>query len=305
MMQQLLWALTGLRRSASCGLVMLLMSMMLVAPSVAQTVNDLQDLDRRTIELIRAGKKAEASFVAQQAVDLAVQQLGATHPIVAQRLDNLALTLRMQRKFSEAEPLLQRSLSMREQIFGNDDPDICQGLTNLAVLYEAQGRLGDVEPLLARSLSIRERALGSQHPVVGQSLHELAKLYKQQGRADEAKALFDRAVAILGPGHPAAIMVLINDAEYEKAARLLGVTNVREGDRAAAESAVRRTFWGQVDNLRWTSVRVDRDNDPRLMVIQGEATHRNEIWQLFEVDMVPDGSAWKMRAVRALPLAWK
>jgi hypothetical protein len=36
-----------------------------------------------------------------------------------------------------------------------------------------------------------------------------------------------------------------------------------------------------------------------------EATHRNEIWQLFEVDMVPDGSAWKMRAVRALPLAWK
>jgi hypothetical protein len=132
----------------------------------------------------------------------------------------------------------------------------------------------------------------------------LAKLYKQQGRIDEARSFNERAAAIFGPAHPAAIMMLIQDGEYEKAARLHGLTNVPEGDRVAAEKAMGRTFLGQVDNLLWTAFRMDRDADPQLIVLQGQATHRNNIWQLFEVDMIPDAGRWKMRGFRVLPLAW-
>src|SRR5262245_19503520 len=291
-------------RWLTSGLCTFVGSFLFAVTVLAQGGSDLLDLDRRVVELIRTGKKAEASLVAQQAVELAEQQLGSVHPGVAQRLDNLAVTYRIQGKFAEAEPPLRRALEMREQIFGKDDPDICQSLLNLAVLYEAQSRLSDVESLLMRSINIREHAFGAQHPAVGQTLHDLAKLYKQQGRVDEARSSNERAIAIFGPAHPAAIMMLIQDGEYEKAAQLHGLTNLPAGDRAAAEKAMGRTFFGQVDNLRWTAFRMDRDNDPQLIVLQGEATHRNDIWQLFEVDMVPADGGWKMRGLRVLPLAW-
>lgn len=285
------------------GLCTLVLSAVLAVPVFAQVGNERQDLDHRVVELIRTGKKAEAAVVAQQAVEQAEKQLGSEHPDLAQRLDNLAFTFRIQEKFAEAELPVRRALEMREHIFGKDDPDICQSLTNLAVLFEAQNRLSEVEPILLRGLNIRERAFGAQHPAVGQSLHDLAKLYKQQARMDEARSFNERATAIFGPAHPAAIMLLLQEGEYEKAARLHDL-RVPAGDRAAAEKAMGRTFLGQVDNLRWTAFRMDRADDPQLVVLQGEATHRNDIWQLFEVDMVPSTDGWKMRGFRVLPLTW-
>jgi hypothetical protein len=138
----------------------------------------------------------------------------------------------------EAEVHFQRSLTMREELFGKDDPVICYSLTNFAVLYEAQGRMDAIDAPLTRCLGIHESAFGPGHPVVAHTLHHIGKIYREQGRKKEAQALGERAVAILGHAHPAALMVLIEEGKYEQAALVLGINNIPEGDRAAAEAAV-------------------------------------------------------------------
>ena len=89
-----------------------------------------------------------------------------------------------------------------------------------------------------------------------------------------------------------------------KAKPALGIGNIAPGDRAAAESAVRPTFFGKVDRVRWTNFIMDSAQDPQVVSIAGEATHHNEIWQSFQVELAREGSTWKMRKVRAMPPAW-
>jgi hypothetical protein len=99
-------------------------------------------------------------------------------------------------------------------------------------------------------------------------------------------------------------MVLIEEGKYEQAALVLGIGNIPPGDRAAAEAAVRPTFFGKVDHVRWTNFIMDSAQDPQVISIAGEATHHNRIWQSFQVELAREDSTWKIRKVRAMPLAW-
>jgi hypothetical protein len=49
---------------------------------------------------------------------------------------------------------------------------------------------------------------------------------------------------------------------------------------------------------------VDREDEPRMLSISGEATHRNKIWQSFQVELAREDGMWKMTKVHATPLAW-
>ena len=159
---------------------------------------EIQALDRRTVELLKnLSKHGEAQSLAQQALDIAERSSGRDSAVVAQRLDNLAFTIRIQHRYDEAEPLVVRALSIREKLFGSESPDLCQSLINVAVLHEIKRELAAAQRSLSRCLSLRERAFGADHPTVGHTLHMLAKLYQQVGRTEEAEELRHRAVEIL------------------------------------------------------------------------------------------------------------
>jgi tetratricopeptide (TPR) repeat protein len=151
---------------------------------------------------------------------------------------------------------------------------------------------------------MREKTLGPDHPDVGQSLHELARLYRKLGRHAEAERAYNRAVAVLGPNHPEAILAAINATDYEKAARALNLGNPA-ADRDALAAAVRRTFLGQVTDLRWAGYRSSIGPAAGTIVIEGEATHGNALWQPFAAHMAREGDAWKLRSISLLGLAWK
>jgi tetratricopeptide (TPR) repeat protein len=174
-------------------------------------------------------------------------------------------------------------------------------LEGLAVLYQSQGRYTDAEPYLERSLDIHEKALGPHHPEVGQSLHELARFYRRQGRAREAKSSYDRAVAIFGTNHPEAIMTAINAGKYDEAARAIGRKDLAGADRETLARVVRGTFFGQVTDLRWTK----SSSGEKVMMIEGEATHGNQLWQPFAVFMVREDAEWTLRSINVSGLAWK
>ena len=244
----------------------------------------IQALDRRTVGLLKnLSKHGEAQSLAQKALDIAERSSGRDNAVVAQRLDNLAFTIRIQHRYDEAEPLVIRALSIREKLFGSESPDLCQSLTNVAVLHEIKRELAAAQRSLSRCLSLRERAFGADHPTVGHTLHMLAKLYQQVGRTEEAEELRNRAVEILGPEHPAMLI-----AAYE--------SGERERDR---------TFFGQISDYRWTGLRIDLEGAPQRMTFLGEATFNNGLWTAFEVGLVLEDGTWKVSGILSLPVYWK
>ena len=246
--------------------------------------DEIRALDRRSVELLgHLNKHGEAQSLAQKALDIAERASGSASALVAQRLDNLGFTIRIQYRYGEAEALLVRALSIREKLFGADSPDLCQSLTNVGVIQELKRELAAAQHSLSRCLSLRERAFGVDHPTVGHTLHMLAMLYRQAGRSAEAEELSGRAMEILGPEHPALVL-----AEYES------------GKRARDH-----TFFGQFSDYRWTGLRVDAGDDPQRMTLLGEATFNNGLWNLFEVAFARKDGVWKVTGFLPLRIYWK
>jgi tetratricopeptide (TPR) repeat protein len=246
---------------------------------------EIQEIDHRIIALLRNNlkKHGEAQSLAQQALDIAERASGGDSAVLAQRLDNLAFTIRIQHRYDEAKPLHDRALSIRERLFGSDSPDLCQSLTNIAVLHELKGDLTAAQTSLSRCLSLQERAFGADHPAVGHTLHMLAKLCRAAGRSTKADEFGYRAVQILGAEHPAVVI-----AEYQN--------GKRERDS---------TFLGQLTDYRWTGLRVGLGRAAQQMTLLGEATFNNGLWNLFEVELVHGPGTWRVNRLHSVPIHWK
>jgi len=193
----------------------------LAAAARSEPVDELETLIQQVERLYQAGKYAEATDVAQRALQLTEHQLGPEHPNVATRLNNLAVLYSAQGRIADVEPLYRRALAVEEKALGSDHPNVGTDLNNLAVLYLDQGRYAQAEPLFKRALAIAEKALGPDHPDVGNRLNNLAELYRTQGRYAEAEPLYKRALAIgektLGPDHPSVGSRLNNLAQLYRA----------------------------------------------------------------------------------------
>jgi CHAT domain-containing protein/Tfp pilus assembly protein PilF len=185
--------------------VVALVVVALCASAQAQS-DEATELNKRAIELYRAGKTGEAIPLARRALEMYEAALPAGHPYIATGLNNLAFLYREQGRLTEAEPLYKRALEMREAALPVGHPDIARSINNLASLYQAQGRLTEAEPLYKRALEMREAALPAGHPDIALNLNNLANLYQTQGRLSDAEPLYKRALemreAALPDGHP-------------------------------------------------------------------------------------------------------
>jgi CHAT domain-containing protein/tetratricopeptide (TPR) repeat protein len=177
----------------------------------------LDELERQTVQLLAAGKLAEAMPIAQAAVDLAQKVLGPNHPLTASALNNLADLYRQEGLYAKAQPLFERALSIDEKTLGPNHPVTATMLNNLAVLYGMQGQYTKAEPLYQRALAIDEKTFGEQHLNTASDLDNLGLLYKSQGQYAKAEPLLQRALAIRekvrGLNHPDTAMSLNNLAE--------------------------------------------------------------------------------------------
>jgi tetratricopeptide (TPR) repeat protein len=259
------------------------------------------------------GKYVLAGAMYRTSLAISEEALGPDHLDVATSRETLANIYRIEHRYSDAEQLLSVALATREKVSGSENLGVCLSLYQLAALHETQNDYVGAEPYRRRCLDIREKALGADHVIVGQSLHELARLYRKLGR-DDAGPLYSRATAILGPNHPEAILAAIGAGEYENAAHALGVGGSGAGISDAAVQQIRRTFFGQVTDLRWTGYsytdqmgtgsNVGSRVTTQLQLI-GEAVHGNGLWQPFLAIMLPEGGEWKVRSINLLGLAWK
>lgn len=170
----------------------------------------------------------------ETAVALGERASGPESLVVADSLDELALTLLEQGRASQAIALAQRAHAIVGKLLGTDHPHIAFSLDKLGAAHAALGDDTAAERELRRALALRVWALGPDSPVLASSLSELADLLRRRRRVAEALVLFRRAVALtekdLGPDHPDLIDMRVG----------LGLTLGQLGHHAEAEEQLHR-----------------------------------------------------------------
>ena len=146
------------------------------------------------IVLFYQTRLAEAEPYFQRVLAIRQNILPASHPDIAESLNDLALLYYRPGRFADAEALHQRALTIRQQAFPEGHPSVAESLNNLAELYNAQGRFAEAEPLHQHALTMRRQLFPEGHSEVANSLHNLAGLYYKQKRFAEAEAIYQEAI---------------------------------------------------------------------------------------------------------------
>lgn len=140
--------------------------------------------------LYATNRLAEAEQLMRRSLAIDEVAYGKDHPLVAIRLNNLAVFLQAMNRLTEAEALMRRALTIDEAHCGKDHPLVANCLNNLARLLQDTGRLSEAEPLACRVVEILvnfTRATGHPHPHLNVSLNNYGGLLMRMGDS-EAKA---------------------------------------------------------------------------------------------------------------------
>jgi tetratricopeptide (TPR) repeat protein len=174
----------------------------------------LNQLNLEVVQLAGQGNLEQAIIVAQQAVNIGINQQLTEHPAYCDSLNNLAELHRIQGRYSEAKPLYLQTLDIRKKLFGSEHPDIAQSLNNLAALYHAQGNYPAAEELFLEALELWKVCLGEEHFEIATTLNNLAEIYREQGRYLKAEQVHLEALAmrrcLFGDEHPDLAQSLTN-----------------------------------------------------------------------------------------------
>jgi tetratricopeptide (TPR) repeat protein len=214
--------------------LLVMLSLVLCGAACYAQIDERDALNRRILELQKAGKYEAAIELASDRADTIEARYGEQHPEYAAALRDLAGLYVQARRLPRAERLFRRALAIDEASLGPDHPTVATDLNELGVLLTDANRFADAEPLLRRALEIDERNLGADHRNVAADLFNVGLLLRRADRPADAEPFLRQALAIeeknYGPTHPRVAVVLTDLA-------LL----LRASDRAAeAEQLERR-----------------------------------------------------------------
>jgi serine/threonine protein kinase/tetratricopeptide (TPR) repeat protein len=196
---------------------------------------------------------AAAEALYRQALALTRAQLGNRHPLVADRLGDLADALGQLGRGYEAEPLYREALAIFEEWYGPEHPRTLSALSSVAALLAYMKRFDEAEPLLRKTLAVQERLHGEMHERVGETVYALAALTNFQKRYAESIQLCRRAQRIFGKvvGEKHRLTGMSHNCE---AKALLNSGQSAAGEEAArrAEAILLETLPARSSNVVWS-----------------------------------------------------
>ena len=205
----------------------------------------------------RLNRPEEAESYFRRTAEIAEENLGPDHPMVALRLNNLAVLYSDQARFPEAEKLYRRALEIEEKAFGPDHVSVAVGLTNLASLHHRQGRLDDAVAEAGRAATILQgQCAGGE---VSDFCHNALRIHRQlQERLASSGAETTPAPAVAAPPRaPAPVpAVETGDASPERVYRAQVAARKARGE-AEQELEKLRVAHPLIAGLRHRIVRVD------------------------------------------------
>lgn len=156
----------------------------------------------------------EAEPLLQRAFAICEGELGASDPLTAHSLTNLASLYQFQGKYDLAESVFQRALTLFETELEADDPLIIDTLDNFAALYRIQEKYTLALPLLWKVYFLSLQAFGPSHMSVARCLSGLSGLHLGLEELDEAEAFSLQALflseQLVGPEAPYVAVCLSN-----------------------------------------------------------------------------------------------
>ncbi len=175
-------------------------------PRVAQTLNDLGVLRRRSGDLAGSVKLLEEALAMRRRL------LGEPHKDVAVTISELGRTFDDLGQPERAESLTRAALAMRKTIFGTEHRETATTMSDLGQVLRKRGDDAGGEALLRESLAISQRMLGDRHANVSIATANVGLAVADRGDFVEAERLFRESLAsrkrALGPTHPQVASVL-------------------------------------------------------------------------------------------------
>lgn len=128
--------------------------------------SEWKELNQKIAAFHAEGNHAEATRVAEKALEIAEKTYGSDHLNVAKSMNNLANLYLLEGKSrgEQAAGLYRKAIAIEEKVLGKDHPDLADTLFNFAMLHLFLEHTDRAFPLLERSLAIKEKKLGRQHP---------------------------------------------------------------------------------------------------------------------------------------------
>jgi tetratricopeptide (TPR) repeat protein len=163
-------------------------------------------LDRASTYLRERGQYGQARPLAERALAVTEEVLGANDPEVAWRRNNLGRVLRAFGDLAGARAQLERALAIREGALGPDHSDVASTRNSLGLVLQDLGDLQAAKEQYERVLAIGEATFGPDHPDVAVGRNNLGRVLQALGDLEGARAQLERALAVseaaLGPVHP-------------------------------------------------------------------------------------------------------
>jgi len=198
------------------------------ATALDRSLYEVRQLRTRANQLFTVDKNQEALLLAQRALDLAQEVLGADDVNVALLTKELADITYNMSKPAEARAGFERALQILTAKLGAEHPQTLYVKSRLGSVCVALGDYSKGDRLLSEALEGEEKAFGGDDPVVAGTLKSLAVLH--EGRGDLAKAEREdlRGLAILEG------LRLTEQGSYGEFLNNLGVIykDLREFDKA-------------------------------------------------------------------------
>ncbi|MBN2170535.1 MAG: serine/threonine protein kinase [Candidatus Krumholzibacteriota bacterium] len=139
---------------------------------------------------------------------------GASHPDVAQALNNLSYLHKKRGELEAAEALSRQGLAIFRERLDPSDPRITANLNSLAAIVHDQGRYAEAESLYAEALTRSRTLQPANEALVAEILNNLGTLDIDQGRYAEAEPRLRECLAINrrlhGERHPSIAITTSN-----------------------------------------------------------------------------------------------
>jgi len=139
----------------------------------------------------------------ERALEIDRRVLGDDHPLLARRLNNLAVVAQNMGDLQQAENLYRDAIRRDERAYGERHPETAADKGNYGLLLQHEGRLTEAEPLLRDAVSVTLSLYGPDHYKVGYARVSLAMLLHDQGNLVAAESEFRQALAIYEKSLPA------------------------------------------------------------------------------------------------------
>ena len=214
----------------------------------------------------KQGLYDRARSLRQQSLDLAREDLGETHVLVAVNLNELGGLLREQGDYAAAAQAYGSALDLYRKLYGDVHPRVADLHNDLGLLYDEQGRFADAHSSFKKALAIQEKVYEGDHPEIANVRYNLAAGLLAQGHFEkaekEARLAEESRRDAFGQRHP-----LLADSLNQ-----LGMIHRRRGDLAEAESLLRQALemWRQLFGPEFIHIAAARNNLSQVLQERGD-----------------------------------